>query len=155
MMGGPGAAGAAQPGEEIVTDVVSLAGELAAIAEHWRPRVVGRLNGQEVKLAKFRGAFVWPTRIGRRTLSRRRGALPVNSGSDGEVGPGFMIDHTASSIAVADEASVLLFEPGCATPAMSTHLTAPGGRRKLQSFGFLADTYERAAPEPSVVPFPR
>jgi mannose-6-phosphate isomerase-like protein (cupin superfamily) len=29
------------------------------IAEHWRPKVVGRLNGQEVKLVKFKGEFVW------------------------------------------------------------------------------------------------
>jgi mannose-6-phosphate isomerase-like protein (cupin superfamily) len=29
------------------------------IDEHWRPKVVGELNGQEVKLAKFQGTFVW------------------------------------------------------------------------------------------------
>ncbi len=38
---------------------VSIAGEFAEVSEHWRPRVVARLNGQEVKLAKFRGPFVW------------------------------------------------------------------------------------------------
>jgi len=38
---------------------VSLAGELAAVREHWRPRVVARLNGQEVKVVRFRGPFVW------------------------------------------------------------------------------------------------
>ena len=38
---------------------VSIAGEFAQVVEHWRPRVVARLNGQEVKLAKFRGPFVW------------------------------------------------------------------------------------------------
>lgn len=37
----------------------SVAAELAAVAEHWRPRVIARLNGQEVKVAKFRGPFVW------------------------------------------------------------------------------------------------
>lgn len=37
----------------------SVAAEFAAVAEHWRPRVVARLNGQEVKVAKFRGPFVW------------------------------------------------------------------------------------------------
>lgn len=32
---------------------------LADISEYWRPLVVARLNGQEVKLAKFMGPFVW------------------------------------------------------------------------------------------------
>jgi mannose-6-phosphate isomerase-like protein (cupin superfamily) len=38
---------------------VNLAAALAGITECWRPQVVGRLNGQEVKLAKFEGEFVW------------------------------------------------------------------------------------------------
>ena len=38
---------------------VNLAAAFARITEHWRPRVVAELNGQEVKLAKFRGEFVW------------------------------------------------------------------------------------------------
>ncbi len=29
------------------------------IHEHWRPQVVATLNGQEVKLVKFQGEFVW------------------------------------------------------------------------------------------------
>jgi len=29
------------------------------IHEHWRPKVIARLNGQEVKLVKFKGAFPW------------------------------------------------------------------------------------------------
>lgn len=38
---------------------VNLADKLALITEHWRPKVVGELNGQEVKLVKFQGTFVW------------------------------------------------------------------------------------------------
>lgn len=38
---------------------VNLAEKFALINEHWRPRVVGELNGQEVKLVKFQGAFPW------------------------------------------------------------------------------------------------
>src|SRR5690606_41481503 len=38
---------------------VSLDSELAEITEHWRPKVVGELNGQEVKLVKFQGEFPW------------------------------------------------------------------------------------------------
>ena len=38
---------------------VSLTEKLALINEHWRPKVVGELNGQEVKLVKFLGEFPW------------------------------------------------------------------------------------------------
>lgn len=38
---------------------VNLAEKLSLINEHWRPKVVGELNGQEVKLVKFKGEFVW------------------------------------------------------------------------------------------------
>jgi mannose-6-phosphate isomerase-like protein (cupin superfamily) len=38
---------------------VNLAQKLDAITKHWDPCVVGELNGQEVKLAKVRGEFVW------------------------------------------------------------------------------------------------
>ena len=38
---------------------VSLAEKFAQFSEHWSPKIVGELNGQQVKLAKFRGAFVW------------------------------------------------------------------------------------------------
>jgi mannose-6-phosphate isomerase-like protein (cupin superfamily) len=38
---------------------VDLVEKFAAFSEHWRPKVVAELNGQEVKLVKFRGEFVW------------------------------------------------------------------------------------------------
>jgi mannose-6-phosphate isomerase-like protein (cupin superfamily) len=38
---------------------ISLAEKFAAIDDQWNPRVVGELNGQQVKLVKFIGAFVW------------------------------------------------------------------------------------------------
>lgn len=38
---------------------VKLAEKLAQFRDHWHPRVVGELNGQEVKLAKLQGEFVW------------------------------------------------------------------------------------------------
>lgn len=38
---------------------INLAEKFALINEHWRPKVVGELNGQEVKLAKFEGEFPW------------------------------------------------------------------------------------------------
>src|SRR5580765_267450 len=37
----------------------SLNEKFTAIQEHWRPKVVAALNGQELKLLKFRGVFPW------------------------------------------------------------------------------------------------
>ena len=38
---------------------VNLAEKLGQFADYWNPRIVGELNGQHVKLVKFRGEFVW------------------------------------------------------------------------------------------------
>ena len=38
---------------------VNLGDKFAQFAEHWSPKVVGDLNGQQVKLVKFAGEFVW------------------------------------------------------------------------------------------------
>ncbi len=38
---------------------VNLSEKFALIGEHWRPKVVGELNGQEIKLVKFQGEFPW------------------------------------------------------------------------------------------------
>lgn len=40
-------------------DKVNLRQTLASFSEHWQPRIVGALNGQEVKIAKIKGEFVW------------------------------------------------------------------------------------------------
>jgi mannose-6-phosphate isomerase-like protein (cupin superfamily) len=40
-------------------DKVNLAEKFAKIDERWRPKVVAELNGQEVKLVKIQGPFVW------------------------------------------------------------------------------------------------
>ncbi|MBM3787973.1 MAG: cupin domain-containing protein [Acidobacteria bacterium] len=37
----------------------SLDEMFSRITEHWRPKVVAELNGQEVKLVKFQGEFPW------------------------------------------------------------------------------------------------
>jgi mannose-6-phosphate isomerase-like protein (cupin superfamily) len=38
---------------------VRIADKLAAFQEHYKPKIVGELNGQQVKLVKFQGEFVW------------------------------------------------------------------------------------------------
>lgn len=38
---------------------VNLAEKFTLFNDHWHPRIVGELNGQDVKLAKLQGPFVW------------------------------------------------------------------------------------------------
>lgn len=38
---------------------VNVHEKLALISDHWNPRLAGELNGQQVKLVKFQGEFVW------------------------------------------------------------------------------------------------
>lgn len=40
-------------------DKVNLAEKLSRFSETWSPRVVAELNGQQVKVAKLHGEFVW------------------------------------------------------------------------------------------------
>ncbi len=38
---------------------INLEKKFSAFAEQWSPKIVGELNGQLVKLVKFKGPFVW------------------------------------------------------------------------------------------------
>ena len=38
---------------------VRIAEKLASFQDHYKPKIVGELNGQMVKLVKFQGDFVW------------------------------------------------------------------------------------------------
>lgn len=38
---------------------VNIAEKLSLFSDYFNPRIVGELNGQHVKLVKFKGEFVW------------------------------------------------------------------------------------------------
>lgn len=38
---------------------VNVPEKLELFHDHWSPRIVGELNGQQVKLAKLKGEFIW------------------------------------------------------------------------------------------------
>ena len=40
-------------------DIVNLADKLGRFSDHWNPRIVGRYNGNEVRVTKLKGEFVW------------------------------------------------------------------------------------------------
>ncbi|NMO21555.1 cupin domain-containing protein [Pyxidicoccus fallax] len=50
---------AAEPASVPTVDKVNLAQKLALFSEPWSPKVVGDLNGQQVKVVKLQGPFVW------------------------------------------------------------------------------------------------
>ena len=116
---------------------VNLADKLTQISEHWRPKVVGELNGQEVKLVKFQGEFVWHHHehedelflgvAGRFRVEFRDRVV--------EIGPGelIVVPHGVEHRTVADaEAHVLLFEPAATRNTgnvVDATLTAPNGVR--------------------------
>jgi mannose-6-phosphate isomerase-like protein (cupin superfamily) len=116
---------------------ISLADKLAQIHEHWRPKVIGALNGQEVKLVKFQGEFVWHKHeaedelflviAGRFRMEFRDRTVAL--------GPGdlLIVPHGVEHRPVADEeVQVLLFEPaGVRNTGNVEHatLTAPEGVR--------------------------
>ena len=40
-------------------DRINLNEKFSLFTDHWHPRIVGELNGQQVKLAKLKGEFIW------------------------------------------------------------------------------------------------
>jgi len=116
---------------------INLAEKLALITEHWRPKVVGELNGQEVKLVKFRGAFVWHHHENEDELFLGvRGRFRVEFRDRAvEVDPGelIIVPRGVEHRTVADdEAEVLVFEPAATRNTGNVEhptLTAPSGAR--------------------------
>lgn len=45
--------------EKLQMSKVNIQDKLQTFNDYWNPRIVGELNGQQVKLAKFKGEFVW------------------------------------------------------------------------------------------------
>jgi mannose-6-phosphate isomerase-like protein (cupin superfamily) len=95
---------------------IPLDEKFAAITEHWQPRIAARLNGQEVKLVKFRGAFTWHHHEAEDELFLvHRGRFRMEFRDRVvELGPGDMIvvPRGVEHRPVADdEVEVLLFEP--------------------------------------------
>ena len=118
-------------------DKVNLAEKFALITEHWRPKVVGELNGQEVKLAKFKGTFVWHQHDHEDELFLGvRGHFRVEfRNSVVELGPGefLVVPGGVEHRTVADEeVEVLIFEPAATRNTGNVEdstFTAPQGVR--------------------------
>lgn len=40
-------------------DKINIQHKLSLFNDHWNPKIIGELNGQHVKLVKFKGEFIW------------------------------------------------------------------------------------------------
>ncbi|MGA7614418.1 MAG: cupin domain-containing protein [Thermoanaerobaculia bacterium] len=94
---------------------INLTDKLSRISEHWRPKTVATLNGQEVKVAKFQGTFVWHHHEDAEEMFLGvRGHFKVEFlDHEVEIGPGdiVVIPRGVEHRTVAEEeAEVLIFE---------------------------------------------
>lgn len=97
-------------------DKVNVAQKLSLFSEHWSPKVVGELNGQQVKLVKLQGEFVWHKHDeedelfyvikGVLTMEFRDKTVVINEGEFIIVPRG-----TEHRPVAAEEVAIMLFEP--------------------------------------------
>jgi len=118
-------------------DKVNLEEKFGAFTEHWRPKIVGELNSQEVKLVKFQGVFPWHHHAtedelflvwrGKMRIEFRGRIVELNEGEF------FIVPHGQEHRTAADkEVEVILFEPAATRntgDAVESEFTAPEGVR--------------------------
>ncbi len=90
--------------------------EFDAVNEYWSPKVVGELNGQYLKIAKVKGAFVWHDHAhedelfwiirGRLDIALRDGAVTLREGDFYIIPKG--VEHKPSA---EEECWIALLEP--------------------------------------------
>lgn len=101
---------------KISIETVELAEKFRLIDKYWSPKIVGELNGQYVKLAKFKGEFVWHKHENEDELFLVvKGLLKIKL-EDGELtlqeGDFAVIPRGVQHLPIADEeVQVLMFEP--------------------------------------------
>ena len=95
---------------------VNLTQKLSLFNEQWRPKIVGEMNGQQIKLVKFKGLFVWHHHDnedelfyvvkGSFDMEFRNEIVTINEGEFIVVPKG--VEHRPNA---KEEAAVMLFEP--------------------------------------------
>ncbi|MBN8583586.1 MAG: cupin domain-containing protein [Ignavibacteria bacterium] len=95
---------------------VIISDKLELINKYWDPKIAGELNGQHVKLVKFKGEFVWHKHDkedemfyvlkGSFVMKLRSGDITINENEF------IIIPKGTEHCPIADEeVSVMLFEP--------------------------------------------
>jgi len=95
---------------------INLAEKFSLFSEQWSPKIVGELNGQLVKLVKFKGPFVWHHHAhedemfyvvrGNFDMELEEGTVTINEGEFIVIPRG--IEHRPNA---KEECEVMLFEP--------------------------------------------
>ncbi len=95
---------------------VNLAEKFDSFPEYWTPKILGELNGQHVKVAKFKGEFVLHNHEnedemflvieGKMLIEVEHKTIEVNAGEFIIIPKG--VNHKPIAL---DEVKVLLFEP--------------------------------------------
>jgi mannose-6-phosphate isomerase-like protein (cupin superfamily) len=95
---------------------INLSDKLSRFTDHWSPKIIGELNGQQVKLAKLKGEFIWHAHTdedelflvleGRLVIQLRDGDIVLEPGELVIVPRG--VEHRPVA---EEEVHVLLFEP--------------------------------------------
>lgn len=127
-------AGVNAPGYNLLMEKVNLEEKFGVFTEHWRPKIIGELNGQEVKVVKFQGVFPWHHHATEDELFLVwRGCMRVEFRdrtielSRGEF---LIVPHGVEHRTLADnEAEVILFEPAATRNTgdqTDERFTAPG-----------------------------
>jgi mannose-6-phosphate isomerase-like protein (cupin superfamily) len=103
----------------------SIDEKFSFITEHWRPKVVAELNGQEVKLVKFQGEFPWHHHDNADEMFLVWRVVSLRSGEYCVVPRG--VEHRTCA---DEEAAVVLFEPAATRNTgnvVDERFTAPDG----------------------------
>ena len=95
---------------------INISEKLNLFSDHWNPRIVGELNGQQVKLAKFQGEFIWHKHDnedelflvieGSFKMELRDKSIQLNKGDFIIIPKG--VEHKPSA---ENEVQIMLFEP--------------------------------------------
>ena len=96
--------------------IVNIAEKFNLFTETWTPKIIGELNGQQVKLARLKGEFVWHSHAdedemffiiqGTLIIQFRDKTVTLNSGEMIIIPRG--IEHNPIAV---EEVLLMLFEP--------------------------------------------
>jgi mannose-6-phosphate isomerase-like protein (cupin superfamily) len=114
---------------------IDLAEKFAGFAEHWRPKIIGQGNGQDIRIVKTKGVFPWHSHLdAAETFLCWRGTFRVEFRDHVvELAAGQMvvvprgIEHRTAS---DEEAEVIIFETSDVIntgDAAISEFTAPSG----------------------------
>jgi mannose-6-phosphate isomerase-like protein (cupin superfamily) len=99
-----------------MSERITLVEKFSRFSDHWNPRIIAELNGQQVKAVKFQGTFDWHSHAdedelffvhrGAFVMEFRDRSVPLEAGDIIVVPRG--VEHRPVA---AEECECLLFEP--------------------------------------------